>query len=159
MIITNFPNYHIFKNGAVLSEGNKFNKPKFLKYSLGTDGYYAVNLYNENGYKRCRIHRLVAEHFIPKVEGKELIDHIDRNKTNNHISNLRWCNKSENQLNKGVSKNNVLGIKHIRKTKYDTYTFTIYRQDKWHTKSFKALDECIKYRDEYLKCSNTCAGR
>jgi len=150
MIITNFPNYHIFKNGAVLSEGNKFNKPKFLKYSLGTDGYYAVNLYNENGYKRCRIHRLVAEHFIPKVEGKELIDHIDRNKTNNHISNLRWCNKSENSINTGMRKDNTTGYKNIIWDKNrNKYRVQIKRNGKNHMKRFKTLEEAIEYRDNY----------
>ena len=159
MDIVGYENYLIYDDGRVYSKQRQGAKGKFLKSFIDKDGYYRVDLRTNGKKKSFTIHRLVGLHYLENVEDKNEIDHIDRNKTNNHISNLRWCNKSENQLNKGVSKNNVLGIKHIRKTKYDTYTFTIYRQDKWHTKSFKALDECIKYRDEYLKCSNTCAGR
>ncbi len=150
MLITNFRNYHIFKNGAVLSEGSKFNKPKFLKPRVDTQGYYAVNLYNENGYKRCRIHRLIAEHFIPKVEGKELIDHIDQNKTNNNINNLRWCNKSENRINTGMRKDNTSGYKYISWDKSkNKYVFQIRRNGKRHIKRFKTLEEAIEYRDNY----------
>lgn len=42
------------------------------------------------------IHRLVAEHFIPKQEGKPHVNHIDCNRTNNHVDNLEWCNHKEN---------------------------------------------------------------
>ena len=46
------------------------------------------------------IHRLVAEYFIPNPNNYDEVDHIDRNKQNNHISNLRWCIRSMNKLNK-----------------------------------------------------------
>ena len=49
--------------------------------------------------KHHLIHRLVAEAFLEKVEDKPLVDHIDRNKFNNHVSNLRWVNWSENFKN------------------------------------------------------------
>lgn len=45
------------------------------------------------------IHRLVAEKFIPNPEGKEMVDHIDGNRTNNHFSNLRWVSAEENANN------------------------------------------------------------
>jgi hypothetical protein len=45
-----------------------------------------------------RAHRLVALTFIPNPENKPYIDHIDENKRNNHISNLRWVSASENML-------------------------------------------------------------
>ena len=154
MEIIDYPNYLIYDDGRVYNKNTK----RFLKQK-NNNGYYNIGLFKNGKQKYFYIHRLVGLHYLENVEDKNEIDHIDRNKTNNHISNLRWVNKSENQLNKGVSKNNVLGIKHIRKTKYDTYRFQIYRQGNWHSKCFKTLDECIKYRDEYLKCSDTCAGR
>ena len=54
------------------------------------------------------VHRLVAEAFIPNVFDKETVNHIDCDKTNNHISNLEWMSKSENichAYNNGLNEN------------------------------------------------------
>ena len=61
-------------------------------------GYIRVNLYNNGKKKRYFIHRLVAEAFLPKKQGKDFVNHKDGNKQNNHLDNLEWCNRSENQL-------------------------------------------------------------
>ena len=45
------------------------------------------------------IHRLVAELFIPNPENKTEVDHIDGNKLNNDVSNLRWVSRKENMNN------------------------------------------------------------
>jgi hypothetical protein len=55
-----------------------------------------VDLYNKNGRKHCKIHRLVAEAFIPNPDGKPQINHIDGNNQNNSISNLEWVTNEEN---------------------------------------------------------------
>ena len=54
-------------------------------------------MYNAEGKQwTCTVHRLVATAFIPAIEGKYDIDHVDEDKTNNHVDNLRWCTKAEN---------------------------------------------------------------
>jgi hypothetical protein len=55
--------------------------------------------------KHIQAHRIVATLFIPLVEGKKYVNHIDGNKENNHISNLEWCTAQENELHSV----NVLG--------------------------------------------------
>lgn len=59
--------------------------------------YKSVCLHIGNGKMQIkRVHRLVAEAFIPKVDGKDFINHKDCNKFNNCVDNLEWCTPKEN---------------------------------------------------------------
>ena len=58
--------------------------------------YLHVSLSKGNRQERVRIHRLVAETFVPNPENLKCVDHIDCNKTNNRADNLRWCNHLQN---------------------------------------------------------------
>lgn len=58
--------------------------------------YFSIILYGKDKRKSTRIHRLVAEAFIPNPENKSQVDHIDLNKQNNRVDNLRWVTQSEN---------------------------------------------------------------
>lgn len=55
--------------------------------------YYAVDMYPQ---KNVRVHLLVAQAFLPRVEGKNVVNHIDGDKFNNCIENLEWVTPSEN---------------------------------------------------------------
>lgn len=59
-------------------------------------GYAAFNLWKNNVGKNEYVHRLVAEAFIPNLENKPCIDHIDGNPFNNVVTNLRWVTPKEN---------------------------------------------------------------
>jgi len=86
-------------NYSVSNLGNVRNDTtgKILKGNFNRNmGYYCVELPGQ----RIKIHRLVGITFIPNPEGKPFIDHIDRNKTNNVASNLRWATERENSLNR-----------------------------------------------------------
>jgi len=147
MEVVDYPNYLIYDDGRVYSKyRNRFINPRMEK-----NGYLKIDLCQNKKHKTFRIHRLVALHYIPLVEDKDIVDHIDRNRTNNHFSNLRWCNSSENAINTGVHKDNKLGIKNISFDKHkNNYVFDIMRKGKRHRKTFKTLDECIEYKDNYL---------
>ena len=86
--------YIITKNQKVYNVDTEKEK----KFSIGTTGYYIVNLYiSKNGkYKTRSIHRLMAEAFIENPENLPIINHIDGNKLNDEIENLEWCTYSYN---------------------------------------------------------------
>lgn len=77
------------KSGALL----RTQPEKILKQKTTQYGYKAASL-NSTYYL---VHRLVAIAFLPIVDDKTQVNHIDCNKINNVASNLEWCNHSENQ--------------------------------------------------------------
>jgi len=90
--IPSFDGYSVTKDGRVYSlVTNKWLKPR----NAGA-GYQSVMLYKDKKGKNFYVHRLVAEAFLDKVDGKTCVNHIDGDKTNNCVSNLEWATHSEN---------------------------------------------------------------
>ncbi len=149
--IEGFSKYLIYENGDVYSKIKK----KIMKQCMCKRGYCYIKILNDNGNrKNMKIHRLVAIAYIPNPENKPQVDHIDQNKSNNNVSNLRWATKCENMQNiKQALKTNKLGEKNIsfyknHKSQYYRFTKTI--NNKTHYKLLKTLEEAIEYRDNYL---------
>jgi len=100
--------YEVSSNGRVRSSKDKTTKSilhgerkwtqRILRLKTDKNGYKRVCLYKDKKPKDFLVHRLVAFAFIPKVEGKECINHIDGNPSNNYVENLEWCNHQENLL-------------------------------------------------------------
>ena len=95
--------YYIRRNGQVYSFGNYGSdvkgEPKVLKQYTKTGGYLNVALMtNESKVRYLRVHRLVALAYVENPDGKEYVNHIDENRTNNHYSNLSWVTPKENNL-------------------------------------------------------------
>ena len=66
-------------------------------------GYLSVTIHGKN----CYVHRLVARAFIPNPENKPAIDHINGNKLDNRVENLRWVTNKENSNNPNTKYKNV----------------------------------------------------
>ena len=96
--------YQVSNKGNVKSLSRFVNKGKGVFWKEGKTlskiktacGYYKVDL-KVNGKRITRkIHRFVALAFLPKIEGKEIINHKDGNPINNNVENLEWCTHKEN---------------------------------------------------------------
>lgn len=74
-------------------------KTHCIFHDLKESGYVEVLLVKNKENRYRRVHQLVAEAFIPNPENKPQIDHIDGDRTNNRVENLRWCTPIENNNN------------------------------------------------------------
>lgn len=87
--------YYINRQGDVYS--CTYNK--CMKVQSDECGYLYVPLKKDNTQHKGRIHRLLALQYIPNPDDSSEVDHIDRNKLNNDLSNLRWVTHAENMMN------------------------------------------------------------
>ena len=94
--VEGWENYVVTSCGRVFSRDGK----EVSQVLTGEPQYKYVYLRQDKQRKLIRVHRLVALAFLPVVEGKAFVDHIDRDKMNNSASNLRWATASENQRNR-----------------------------------------------------------
>lgn len=103
--------------------GNYWQEEKILKPNKTKYGYLIVELRKNKKPKSFLVHRLVAITFIPNSENKPEVDHINADKTNNSVNNLRWVTAKENVRNPLnmmhlIGKNHpMFGKKHSEETK------------------------------------------
>ena len=128
-----------------------------------TNNGYAVVYLSKNGIrKRAYIHRLVAESFLDLPDGL-VVDHIDFNRSNNCISNLRCVSQKEN-VNAAIyrmrkprtrCKPSNTGEKYISRRKDGSYRFSV---GKTVCKSFKTLDAAIAEKEVFFGGKKFIAG-
>lgn len=93
--------YEVSNKGRVKSLKRKVEnrtnliEEKIMKQVITTNGYYKITLSNQKSSTKL-VHRLVAEAFIPNLENKKCVNHIDCNRLNNNLENLEWATHSEN---------------------------------------------------------------
>lgn len=118
--IAGFPGYEVSNTGKVITHHwLNTDETKELKPSKHL-GYLQVVLCKNGTQKTKRIHRLVAEAFIPNPSNLKEVNHIDGDKENNHVSNLEWCTRKENMnhaFSTGLADNCTKSFKDMAKRK------------------------------------------
>lgn len=110
--IEDYPNYMVSNMGRVkriasYDSSKHYRKEKFLSLKTTKDGYYEYTLCKDGKLKSFKVHRLVCETFLSNPENKPYVDHINTNRTDNRVENLRWVTQKEN-CNNPNSKNNYV---------------------------------------------------
>jgi len=91
--------YFVTEDGRVFSSYTN----QFLSQQTDKDGYKRITLKKYN--RKTGVHRLVTETYIPNPENKPHINHIDRNPSNNNLSNIEWVTPKENIMHQIVNQN------------------------------------------------------
>jgi len=140
--------YQVSNHGRVMSL--KCGRTKILRPSL-THGYPSLCLSKDNKKQTHRIHRLVADAFLQPIDGKPEVDHIDRNRANNHLSNLRYADRFDQAINRGCYSNT--GHKNVSQSKYSGWYHVVIRRhgEVLLNSAHSSLDEAIFQRDAFLE--------
>jgi hypothetical protein len=112
------------------------------------DGYLQITLsYGRSEKYSVTIHKLIALAFLPpKPHPKWQIDHIDQNKLNNNVDNLRWVCQEDNQVNRGARKDCISGVKGLSwHSIHNSWRCVITRYGKTHERHFKERSDAEKW--------------
>ena len=155
--VSNFGNVKTLKRKV--QHGNCFytREERILKQSKDKYGYCVVGLSRNKATKTYKVHRLVAEAFIPNTDGFPQVNHKDFDRANNNTENLEWCDVQYNTQysvhRRAIVRNNrnagFSGEKNIH-FRNGVYRVQIRNRKIKVSKYFKTLESAICYRNEVL---------
>lgn len=133
--------YIIYSDGRIWS----IRSDKFLKESVHHTGYKRVNI----NKKDRRLHRLVAEAFIPNPNNLPYVNHINEDKGDNRVENLEWCTHRHN-ITHSIGSDH-LGL-YFHKGKYNVRIY--HNKQNVYLGRFSTKEDAIKIRINYIRTHN-----
>ena len=150
--VSNFGNVRSIDRVSI-SYGKRLCERKGRPIKQSTCGRYNLVSLSKPGKITTRtVHSLVASAFLTKLDESLEIDHIDRNKRNNRIDNLRYVTKVENQANRNIPKHNTSGEMYIKLLSTGVYSFQSSAKGKRFNRRFNTLEEAKLFRMEHFNC-------
>jgi len=155
MIITNYPDYDITEEGIITNIKRKTQLKHYARDKKHKQQYLRVCLKGKNQY----VHRLLAQQFIPNPDNKEFVDHINTNRQDNRLENLRWASRGENIINRKLQSKfdkTYIGEWKKKNSKYDFWTIIIGHKDIQYKfiKTTWSFEEVVRTRDIIMSNHN-----
>ena len=144
--IPGYPSYWISESGVVI---NKEGEEKAWHGKV----YNQCSMYDPVTKKMFTEsqHRLLALAFIPNPNNLPHVDHINGNKKDNRLENLRWVSRADNEKNKGITSRNTSGQKYIMWDKgKERWKVSIIYEGKQCRRYLRTMEQAIQVRDEIL---------
>jgi hypothetical protein len=147
-VYKDFDDYLIFEDGMIFSI---FSNKEMSPGLCGKTGnqYLSIDLKKKGIRHWLKIHRIVAETFIPNPKNLPFVGHKDSNKLNNNVENLEWVTNSENKLNMNdpLRIDNTSGLRGVRwNNKNQRWDAQLTKNYKIYRKSFVYKEAAIAYR-------------
>lgn len=123
------------EDGMVFNNVGRGKKCAWTKGTLRSNGYRRLRIQGKDWY----VHRLVAETFMPNPEGKPTVDHVNRNRCDNRVQNLRWAtHKEQNENSATVLNRTNYGVRECE------------NKNKWAKEYYQAhRSERLEYQRKY----------
>lgn len=143
--IPGFPGYVVDKIGCIYGP-----KQKAMAHQINPKtGYLSISTGSRKELKRLFIHRAVALAWIPNPNNYSTVDHINRNKQDNSVQNLRWADRRTQALNSD-HKSGILKEKYIYKNRQKYYIQIGINNKLYRSELYSTLSEAIEERDQLL---------
>lgn len=151
--------YQVSDSGLVLGLPKRTSSGRIIKPHQNADGYLTVCLSKDNQKTTFRVNRLVALAFIPNPDYKLEVNHKDGDKKNNNVSNLEWCNRSENERHAYASglKSRMPSASTMAASKR-AHMRKVLREDGVMFSSLREASEAMGSDDKGAAISKVCRG-